>query len=178
MLVGTANHANLANSQKGGGGTDFSIAAIMARGTSSREPSERSSSKFRVASKLPFNSKNYILKYSLCELLVVKKLFWENTKYYPQQIPWNQFNLIKTTIKRKRYGATSVALHFINYSTTLQQCVLNEQIEKWCHCPIATYYQFQINYPTYGANNSTCTRTGGNTGSIHWRSLTVTNPGK
>lgn len=47
MLVGTQNHANLANSQKGAGGTDFSIAAIMARGPSSREPSERSSSKFR-----------------------------------------------------------------------------------------------------------------------------------
>lgn len=46
MLVGTQNHANLANSQKGAGGTDFSIAAIMARGPSSREPSERSSSKF------------------------------------------------------------------------------------------------------------------------------------
>jgi hypothetical protein len=46
MIIGTQNHcaaANLANSK--GGGTDFSIAAIMARGGSSREPSERSISK-------------------------------------------------------------------------------------------------------------------------------------
>jgi len=45
MIIGTQNHcaaANLANSK--GGGTDFSIAAIMARGGSS-EPSERSISK-------------------------------------------------------------------------------------------------------------------------------------
>lgn len=40
MLLGTQNHcANLAASK---GATDFSIAAIMARGPSSREPSERS----------------------------------------------------------------------------------------------------------------------------------------
>lgn len=41
MLLGTQNHcaANLAASK---GATDFSIAAIMARGGSSREPSERS----------------------------------------------------------------------------------------------------------------------------------------
>lgn len=47
MIIGTQNHcaaANLANSK--GGGTDFSIAAIMARGGSSREPSERSISKW------------------------------------------------------------------------------------------------------------------------------------
>lgn len=48
MIIGTASHcaaaANLANSK--GGGTDFSIAAIMARGGSSREPSERSISKW------------------------------------------------------------------------------------------------------------------------------------
>lgn len=46
MIIGTSSHcaaANLANSK--GGGTDFSIAAIMARGASSREPSERSLSK-------------------------------------------------------------------------------------------------------------------------------------
>lgn len=42
MLIGTQNHcaANLAAASKGA--TDFSIAAIMARGGSSREPSERS----------------------------------------------------------------------------------------------------------------------------------------
>jgi hypothetical protein len=47
MLVGTQNHcaANLSASSKGAA-TDFSIAAIMARGGSSREPSERSISKF------------------------------------------------------------------------------------------------------------------------------------
>lgn len=44
MLVGTQNYcaaANLANNNSKSG-TDFSIAAIMARGESSREPSERS----------------------------------------------------------------------------------------------------------------------------------------
>ena len=44
MLVGTQNYcaaANLANNNLKSG-TDFSIAAIMARGESSREPSERS----------------------------------------------------------------------------------------------------------------------------------------
>ncbi|CAH1711341.1 unnamed protein product [Chironomus riparius] len=49
MIIGTQNHcaaANLANSK--GGGTDFSIAAIMARGGSSREPSERSISPLSV----------------------------------------------------------------------------------------------------------------------------------
>uniref|UniRef100_A0A1B0CH35 T-box domain-containing protein n=2 Tax=Lutzomyia longipalpis TaxID=7200 RepID=A0A1B0CH35_LUTLO len=47
MLLGTQNHcgANLANSK---GATDFSIAAIMARGPSSREPSERSISPISV----------------------------------------------------------------------------------------------------------------------------------
>lgn len=43
MIIGTQSNcaaANLANSKLGG--TDFSIAAIMARGGSSREPSERS----------------------------------------------------------------------------------------------------------------------------------------
>jgi hypothetical protein len=48
MIIGTQNHcaaANLATSNSKGGGTDFSIAAIMARGGSSREPSERSLSK-------------------------------------------------------------------------------------------------------------------------------------
>lgn len=41
MLLGShnQNHANIAASK---GATDFSIAAIMARGSSSREPSERS----------------------------------------------------------------------------------------------------------------------------------------
>lgn len=47
MLLGTQNqnHANIAASK---GGTDFSIAAIMARGSSSREPSERSLSEFKL----------------------------------------------------------------------------------------------------------------------------------
>lgn len=47
MLLGTQNHcaANLAASK---GATDFSIAAIMARGPSSREPSERSISKWYI----------------------------------------------------------------------------------------------------------------------------------
>ncbi|KAG5674422.1 hypothetical protein PVAND_004394 [Polypedilum vanderplanki] len=48
MIIGTPSHcaaANLANSK---GGTDFSIAAIMARGASSREPSERSLSPLSV----------------------------------------------------------------------------------------------------------------------------------
>lgn len=45
MLLGTPNqnHANIAASK---GATDFSIAAIMARGSSSREPSERSLSEW------------------------------------------------------------------------------------------------------------------------------------
>lgn len=45
MIIGTKNHcaaANLSTSNLKGSGTDFSIAAIMARGGSSREPSERS----------------------------------------------------------------------------------------------------------------------------------------
>lgn len=49
MIIGTPNHctaANLSTSNTKGGGTDFSIAAIMARGSSSREPSERSLSKY------------------------------------------------------------------------------------------------------------------------------------
>lgn len=48
MIIGTQNHcaaANLSTSNSKGGGTDFSIAAIMARGGLSREPSERSISK-------------------------------------------------------------------------------------------------------------------------------------
>ena len=48
MIIGTKNHctaANLSTSNSKSGGTDFSIAAIMARGGSSREPSERSISK-------------------------------------------------------------------------------------------------------------------------------------
>lgn len=48
MIIGTQNHcaaANLSTSNLKGSGTDFSIAAIMARGGSSREPSERSISK-------------------------------------------------------------------------------------------------------------------------------------
>lgn len=48
MIIGSAqNHcaaADISTSNSGkGGGTDFSIAAIMARGGLSREPSERSS---------------------------------------------------------------------------------------------------------------------------------------
>lgn len=45
MIIGSQNicaAANLVTSNTKGGGTDFSIAAIMARGNSSREPSERS----------------------------------------------------------------------------------------------------------------------------------------
>lgn len=48
MIIGTQNHcaaANLATANSKAAGTDFSIAAIMARGGSSREPSERSISK-------------------------------------------------------------------------------------------------------------------------------------
>lgn len=45
MLLGTQNHYAAADNNSKGG-TDFSIAAIMARGGSSREPSERSLSKF------------------------------------------------------------------------------------------------------------------------------------
>ena len=47
MLLGAhnQNHANIAASK---GATDFSIAAIMARGSSSREPSERSLSECEV----------------------------------------------------------------------------------------------------------------------------------
>lgn len=50
MIIGTQSDcaaANLATSNLKGGGTDFSIAAIMARGGSSREPSERSISKLK-----------------------------------------------------------------------------------------------------------------------------------
>lgn len=60
MIIGTQNHcaaANLANSK--GGGTDFSIAAIMARGGSSREPSERSISK----SYFDYVAKNTLLSF-------------------------------------------------------------------------------------------------------------------
>lgn len=47
MIIGTQNHCAVANiaTSNSKGGTDFSIAAIMARGSSSREPSERSLSK-------------------------------------------------------------------------------------------------------------------------------------
>lgn len=48
MIIGTQNHcaaANLSTSNSKGGGTDFSIAAIMRQNGSSREPSERSISK-------------------------------------------------------------------------------------------------------------------------------------
>lgn len=51
MTIGSQNHcaaSNLATSNSKGGGTDFSIAAIMARGGSSREPSERSISKINI----------------------------------------------------------------------------------------------------------------------------------
>lgn len=70
MLVGSPqSHANLANSQKGAGGTDFSIAAIMARGPSSREPSERSSSKFEIENILG------ILRNILKSLLIQNEVF-------------------------------------------------------------------------------------------------------
>lgn len=45
MLVGTQSHCSAANLSSSKGGTDFSIAAIMARGAASREPSEKSMSK-------------------------------------------------------------------------------------------------------------------------------------
>lgn len=51
MLFGTQNYYAVANNNIKGG-TDFSIAAIMARSTSSREPSERSLSEFLIKSKL------------------------------------------------------------------------------------------------------------------------------
>lgn len=53
MLLGTQNqnHSNIAASK---GGTDFSIAAIMARGSSSREPSERSLSELNSNNKIEF----------------------------------------------------------------------------------------------------------------------------
>lgn len=45
MLVGTQNHCSANSLAASKGATDFSIAAIMARGAaSSREPSERSMS--------------------------------------------------------------------------------------------------------------------------------------
>ncbi|CAD7079645.1 unnamed protein product [Hermetia illucens] len=47
MLLGTQNHCN-GNLAASKGATDFSIAAIMARGASSREPSERSISPLSV----------------------------------------------------------------------------------------------------------------------------------
>lgn len=62
MLLGTQNqnqnqnHANIAASK---GATDFSIAAIMARGSSSREPSERSISKLNF----DYTSVNYCHAY-------------------------------------------------------------------------------------------------------------------
>lgn len=49
MIISTKNHCAVANiaTANSKGGTDFSIAAIMARGGSSREPSERSLSKLK-----------------------------------------------------------------------------------------------------------------------------------
>lgn len=47
MLVGTQNHCSTSALAASKGGTDFSIAAIMARGPS-REPSERSLSEFNL----------------------------------------------------------------------------------------------------------------------------------
>lgn len=80
MLLGTQNHcgANLANSK---GATDFSIAAIMARGPSSREPSERSISKF---------TRNCSITYSLrSKSLILYSKLWINRsmakiKPYPE----------------------------------------------------------------------------------------------
>lgn len=46
MLLGTQNQNHAANIAASKGATDFSIAAIMARGSSSREPSERSLSEW------------------------------------------------------------------------------------------------------------------------------------
>ncbi|CRK94143.1 CLUMA_CG007662, isoform A [Clunio marinus] len=51
MIIGSQKHcaaANLTTSNSKGGGTDFSIAAIMARGGLSREPSERSISPLSI----------------------------------------------------------------------------------------------------------------------------------
>uniref|UniRef100_A0A336MNJ7 CSON002409 protein n=1 Tax=Culicoides sonorensis TaxID=179676 RepID=A0A336MNJ7_CULSO len=49
MLVGTQSHCSANSLSSSKGGTDFSIAAIMARGASnSREPSERSMSPISV----------------------------------------------------------------------------------------------------------------------------------
>lgn len=51
MIIGTKNHcaaASISTSNLKGSGTDFSIAAIMARGGSSREPSERSISMWKI----------------------------------------------------------------------------------------------------------------------------------
>ena len=55
MLFGTQNYYAVANNNIKGG-TDFSIAAIMARSGSSREPSERSLSEFsnKIIDKLKF----------------------------------------------------------------------------------------------------------------------------
>lgn len=50
MLLGAANPCNgaVAAASKNPSATDFSIAAIMSRGSMSREPSERSLSKFNI----------------------------------------------------------------------------------------------------------------------------------
>lgn len=50
MLVGASNPCNgaVAAASKNPNATDFSIAAIMSRGSMSREPSERSLSKFNI----------------------------------------------------------------------------------------------------------------------------------
>lgn len=105
MLVGTQNHANLANSQKGGGGTDFSIAAIMARGPSSREPSERSSSKCKIvnAMKLLKNNTNpwigLIAKPTVMKLI---KFFGKGQKcsahYSNEILEWAQSASMKPSI--------------------------------------------------------------------------------
>lgn len=108
MLVGTQNHANLANSQKGGGGTDFSIAAIMARGPSSREPSERSSSKFKIKIALWSNTKsnNSVNRVNYdkanCDkvnLTLLKRVKNVSISLYFVEVPvWNQFASIKPSI--------------------------------------------------------------------------------
>lgn len=48
MLLGTSNNCNTAATSKNAA-TDFSIAAIMSKNAQSREPSERSLSKYAAA---------------------------------------------------------------------------------------------------------------------------------
>lgn len=70
MIIGTQSDcaaANLAISNLKGGGTDFSIAAIMARGGSSREPSERSISKLKGQNSIhliPWSAPDKVLRRS------------------------------------------------------------------------------------------------------------------